>query len=55
MVVASHGKYVVVLFNAINGTSFKQLVVKGEGKYTRALNPVWPERIIEVDSDFIDC
>ena len=55
MVVVSHGKYVVVLFNAINETTFKQLVVKGERKYTRALNPAWPACICEVDSEFIDC
>ena len=54
-VVASHGKYVVVLLNSTNETTFKQLVVEGERKYLRALNPAWPERIIEVDSDATIC
>ena len=54
-VVASHGKYVVVLLNSTNETTFKQLVVEGERQYLRALNPAWPERIIEIDSDATIC
>ena len=54
-VVASHGKYVVVLLNSSNETTFKQLVVEGERKYLRALNPAWPERIIEVNSAATIC
>ena len=50
-----HGKYVVVLLEGSNETTFKQLVIEGEQKFLRALNPDWPERIIEVNSNALVC
>lgn len=40
-----------MLLNSTNETTSQQLVVEDERKYLRALNPAWPECIIEVDSD----
>ena len=50
-----HGKYVVVLLEGSNETTFKQLVIEGEKKFLRALNPDWPERIIEVNANALVC
>jgi SOS-response transcriptional repressor LexA len=44
---AANGKYVVVSFEEPGETTFKQLIVEGRRRYLRALNPDWPERIIE--------
>ena len=47
-VAPAHGKYVVVRLDGSDETTFKQLVIEGERRYLKALNPHWPERIIEV-------
>ena len=52
---AVHGKHVVVLQEGSDETTFKQLVVEGERKFLRALNPNWPEHIIELRSDALVC
>ncbi len=44
-----HGKYVVVRLDDSNEATFKQLVIEGGRKYLKALNPDWPDRIIEVN------
>ena len=51
----AHGKHVVVLLEGSNETTFKQLVIEGERSYLKALNPAWPERIIEVNSNAQIC
>ena len=48
-VAAVHGKYVVVRLDGSHETTFKQLVIEGERQYLRALNPDWPEQIIEIN------
>ncbi len=52
---ADHGKYVVVLLEGSDETTFKQLVVEGERNFLKALNPDWPERLIEVNSNAQIC
>ena len=41
-----HGRYVVVRGENSNEATFKQLIVEGDRKYLKALNPDWPERIV---------
>jgi len=48
-VLPDHGKYVVVRLDDSNEATFKQLVIEGGRKYLKALNPDWPDRIIEVN------
>jgi len=49
-VAATHGKYVVVRLDDSNEATFKQLIVEGKRQYLKALNPDWPNRIIELDT-----
>lgn len=44
-----HGKYVIVRLDDSNEATFKQLLIEGGRKYLKALNPDWPDRIIEVN------
>lgn len=44
-----NGKYVVVRLDGSNETTFKQLVIEQGRKFLRALNPDWPEGIIEIN------
>lgn len=41
------GKYVVVMIEDTAEATFKQLIVEGGHQYLKALNPEWPNRIIE--------
>ena len=50
-----HGRLVVVRGEDSNEATFKQLIVEGERKYLKALNPDWPERIIERDAAAAIC
>jgi SOS-response transcriptional repressor LexA len=34
-----------------NEATFKQLIIEGKRQYLKALNPAWPEQIIEIDRD----
>ncbi|WP_454688296.1 S24 family peptidase [Achromobacter aloeverae] len=55
-VAAEHGRNVVVRFEDSKEATFKQLVVEGEHKYLRALNPDWPgPRLIEIDASATIC
>ena len=54
-VTPAHGKYVVVRLDASNEATFKQLVIEGERQYLKALNPDWPDRIIEVNATATVC
>ena len=33
--------------------TFRQLIVEGGRRYLKALNPHWPERIVEIDEDTV--
>ena len=50
-----HGRFVVVRGEDTGETTFKQLIVEGGRKFLKALNPDWPERIIESDSGAAIC
>jgi len=44
-----HGKYVVVMIEDTAEATFKQLIVEDDRQYLKAVNPNWPNRIIELD------
>ena len=52
---AEHGKYVVVRIDSSNEATFKQLIIEEGSKYLKALNPDWPNRIIEIDEEASIC
>ena len=54
-VAAAHGRYVVVRLDESNEATFKQLIVEGNRQYLKALNPDWPNRIIEVNTAATIC
>ena len=49
------GKYVVVMIENTEEATFKQLIVEGGRQYLKALNPEWPNRIIEVNQNTRIC
>jgi len=49
------GRYVVVMLEDSNEATFKQLIVEGGRQYLKALNPEWPNRIIEVNQNARIC
>ena len=49
------GKYVVVMIENTEEATFKQLIVEGGHQYLKALNPEWPNRIIEVNQNARIC
>lgn len=53
--ISRHGSYVVVVLDDSNEATFKQLIIEGGRKYLRALNPNWPEPIIEIDGEARIC
>jgi len=55
-VAAVHAKCVVIkLAGSNNGALFRQLIVEGNRQYLKALNPDWPNRIIELNADATLC
>ena len=44
-----NGDFVVVRLDNQDEATFKKLVIEGGEQYLMALNPDWPERIIELD------
>ena len=54
-VTPDHGKYVVVLLEQSNEATFRQLIIEEGKQYLKALNPDWPNRIIEVDEEATIC
>ncbi len=54
-VVPENKKFVVVQFNKSNEATFKQLIIEGDRQYLQALNPDWPNRIIEVNESATIC
>ena len=51
----THNKFVVVLLDGHTEATFKQLIIEGGRKYLMALNPDWPERVIEIDGNARIC
>jgi len=54
-VAAESGKYVIVKLEDSGEATFKQLIIEGGRKYLKALNPDWPERIVELDDSAVIC
>ncbi|MCI2809358.1 LexA family protein [Eoetvoesiella caeni] len=53
---ADHGSNVVVRMDNEAEATFKQLVVEGDTKFLRALNPDWPgPKLIEINSSATIC
>lgn len=52
---AEHGSLVVVRLDDDKEATFKKLVVEGEHRYLRALNPAWPEQIIQINGNATIC
>ena len=49
------GKYVIVILEESDEATFKQLIVEGGRQYLKALNPEWPNRIIEFNQNTRIC
>jgi len=54
-IVAESGKYVVVKLEDADEAMFRQLIIEGGRKYLKALNPDWPERIVELNDSALVC
>ena len=54
-IVVESGKYVVVKLEDADEAMFKQLIIEGGRKYLKALNPDWPDRIIEIGENAKIC
>jgi SOS-response transcriptional repressor LexA len=52
---ALHGSLVVVRLDDDREATFKRLVVEGDRRYLRALNPSWPEPMIQVNGNATFC
>jgi SOS-response transcriptional repressor LexA len=52
---ADNGSRVIVRLDDQKEVTFKQLVIEGDRKYLRALNPAWPEQIIEINGNATIC
>lgn len=52
---ALHGSLVVVRLDDTIEATFKKLVIEGDRKYLRALNPAWPEPIIQINGHATIC
>lgn len=52
---AEHGSLVVVRLDDAKEATFKKLVVEGDRKYLRALNPAWPEPMMQINGHATIC
>ena len=52
---AEHNKYVVVKLDDSSEATFKQLIIEEGKQYLKALNPDWPNRIIEMNEETSIC
>ncbi|MDE2441083.1 MAG: helix-turn-helix domain-containing protein [Betaproteobacteria bacterium] len=52
---AIHGSLVVVRLDESKEATFKKLVLEGDRKYLKALNPAWPEPMIEINGNATMC
>jgi len=50
-----HGKFVVVVLDDRDEATFKQLFIEEGRRYLRALNPNWPNQIVEIDGNARIC
>jgi SOS-response transcriptional repressor LexA len=50
-----NGSRVIVRLEMDKEATFKQLVIEGEHMYLKALNPSWPEKIIEINGNATIC
>ena len=53
--VADSGKYVIVQLEDADEATFRQLIIEGGRTYLKALNPDWPDRIIEINENARIC
>lgn len=49
------GQYVILQLNKTSGITFRQLILEGEKQYLKALNPDWPNRIVEAEPETVIC
>src|SRR5690554_7083122 len=49
--VAENGSPVIAKLDDSQEATFKQLVIEGEERYLKALNPNWPDRIIRINGN----
>ncbi|MEF8708268.1 MAG: LexA family transcriptional regulator [Candidatus Accumulibacter propinquus] len=52
---AMHGSMVVVRLDDKREATFKRLVIEGDRRYLRALNPAWPDPIIQINGNATLC
>ena len=52
---ARHRSLVVARMDDDNSATFKRLLIDGDNKFLEALNPSWPNRIIEVNGNATIC
>lgn len=52
---AVHGSLVVVRLDDDMEATFKRLVIEGNKRYLKALNPAWPEQMIEINGNATVC
>lgn len=52
---AENGSRVIVRLDDQKEATFKQLVIEGDHKYLKALNPAWPDKIIEINGNATIC
>lgn len=50
-----NGSRIIVRLDESNEATFKQLVIEGDKKYLKALNPAWPDKIIEINGNATIC
>lgn len=50
-----HLKNVIVRLEENNEVTFKQLVIEGDKRFLRPLNPDWPEKLIEINGHATIC
>ncbi len=46
-----NGSYVVARLDDENQATFKQLIIEGDKKYLKAINPDWPDKFIEINGN----
>lgn len=52
---AESGHYVIVQLEGADEATFRELIIEGGHTYLKALNPDWPDRIIEIDENAKIC
>lgn len=50
-----NGSLIIVRLDNENEATFKKLVIEGERKFLRPLNPAWPDQIIEINHNATIC